>query len=455
MQIKHSWLTRTALGNAVATIVALSTVLVAAGASSAATARASTTLAIWYGTDDPTEGPLAQSLAAHFERSQSGTHVSMSVYGLDDINTKLQLAMAAGSPPDLVYTTPRGPGLPSYVRAGRLLDLTAVARKDRWVAKLPAGVLASYNDGIVPSGRAGGKVYAAPSVIAAVAILYNQRLFQQLHLSIPRSIAEFEAICAKVKAAGLVPIGFGNADGWVGDDWYLTLVNALTGPAALVPELHLDPHFSFEGAAFQTAASTLLMWNDKGFFTPQFGGLDAQDSVEAFFDGHTAMQLVSSTQNGQISALAAESKTPIGIFAYPSADRNRAPIAPQSGYAGWAVPRGSHHPALAEGFITSVLSDPAAETLGAHGLLPAHSLSSTQIAALPPFVRAYLAALRNAAPGIYLDGAPVPNLNATMEANVQLLLQHFEAPNFLPHSLQVVYDSHGVKASATRIDGEF
>src|ERR1035437_9958393 len=104
MQIKHSWLTRTALGNAAATIVALSTVLVAAGASSAATARASTTLAIWYGTDDPAEGPLAQSLAAHFERSQSGTHVSMSVYGLDDIITKLQLAMAAGSPPDLVYT---------------------------------------------------------------------------------------------------------------------------------------------------------------------------------------------------------------------------------------------------------------------------------------------------------------------------------------------------------------
>ena len=71
------------------------------------------------------------------------------------------------------------------------------------------------------------------------------------------------------------------------------------------------------------------------------------------------------------------------------------------------------------------------------------------------FQRAYLRALATATPGVYLDGAPVPNLNATMEANVQLLLQKVEAPAFLTRSLQTVYASEGLHASSTRTDGEF
>jgi hypothetical protein len=67
----------------------------------------------------------------------------------------------------------------------------------------------------------------------------------------------------------------------------------------------------------------------------------------------------------------------------------------------------------------------------------------------------YLDAVRSAQPGIYLDAAPVSNLNATMEANVQLLLQGYEHPSFLVNSLQKVYASHGNGGSTARIDGEF
>jgi len=56
---------------------------------------------------------------------------------------------------------------------------------------------------------------------------------------------------------------------------------------------------------------------------------------------------------------------------------------------------------------------------------------------------------------VYLDAAPIPNINATMEANIQLLLQGYETPDFLPRSLQQVYASRGAKATSTRTDGEF
>lgn len=418
-------------------------------------AQADSMLRIWYATDDPTEGPVIQSLAASFKTAHPGITVNLTTYNLDDMNEKMQLALSSGNSPDLIYTTPRGPGLPTYVRADKLLDLSAAARVAGWANSLRSGLIASYNDLLSPTGSAGGRVYAVPYVMAIVGVLYNQAVFSRLHLSAPTSLAGFEADCLKVQAAGLIPLGMGNADGWVGDDWYLTLVNALTGPAMLVPEQHLDPHFSFVGPAFAQAGATLQNWSSRHFFTPQFGGLDAQDGIDAFFQGKTAMALISSTENGQIVSLAAQTKIPVGVFAFPAADATKSPIMPQSGYAGWAVPISSRQPALATAFITQMLSAGTARTLLAHGLLPARRLSEGDIGDTQGFQRSYLRALSTATPGIYLDGAPVPNLNATMEANVQLLLQQFEAPSFLERSLQQVYDSRGLNASSTRTDGEF
>ncbi len=418
-------------------------------------AEAPTTLRIWYASDDPTEGPVIQALAAAFQASHSGVTVSLSTYSLDDMNDKMQLALSSGNTPDLVYTTPRGPGLPTYVRADKLLDLTSAARRDNWAGMLRPGLLSSYNDLLSPSGSAGGHVYGAPYMMAVVGVLYNQAIFSRLHLSIPTSLAAFEAACAKAKAAGLVPLGLGNADGWVGDDWYLTLVNAITGPAPLVPELHLDRHFSFGGPAFLQAATTLQSWADQQYFTPQFGGLDAQDGMNAFFQGKTAMALISSTQNGQIVSLAKQTGISAGVFAFPSADVSRAPVMPQAGYSGWAVPKAGRQLALAEDFITAMLTDATAQKLLGHGLLPARRLSAHDVAMTSAFQQSYLHALATATPGVYIDGAPVPNLNATMEANVQLLLQKFEKPSFLVRSLQMVYSSNGSKASSTRTDGEF
>jgi raffinose/stachyose/melibiose transport system substrate-binding protein len=418
-------------------------------------AAAPATLRIWYGTDDPTESSLAQSIASRFQAAHQGVTVKVSTYGLDDINNKLSLAISAGAPPDLIYTTPRGPGLPVYVRAGKLLDLTTAARQNHWDTGMQSGMLAAYNDLLTPNGRAAGHVYAVPSLNATVAIIYNTAIFQRLHLNVPHSLADFETLCRKVRVAGLTAIGFGNADGWVGDDWYLTLVNAIAGPSSLQPELRLDPRFKFDEPAFLTAGATMQRWADLQYFTPQFGGLDAQDSVDSFFDGKTAMQLISSTQNGQITTLARQSHVPIGVFAFPSANARRRPVMPDSGYAGWAVPSAGRQPALAEAFITWMLGDDAARQLAAHGLLPARQLTAAEIRGLSSFQQQYLRAEQSATPGVYLDGAPVPNLNATMEANVQLLLHHFENPAFLVKSLQLVYDSHGARASSTRTDGEF
>jgi raffinose/stachyose/melibiose transport system substrate-binding protein len=244
----------------------------------------------------------------------------------------------------------------------------------------------------------------------------------------------------------------GNADGWLGDDWYLTLVNSLISPSTLAPEQRLDPHFSFHRPACLAAARTLQRWATQGYFTHDFGGLDAQEGVDLFFHGKTLFQLVSSSEDSQIQQDQRQTGLQIGVFAFPG---TQSAVMPQSGYEGWVVPAASQHPAEAVDFIDSIVSRPTAAFLLGKGVLPAQQAVSAGSAAQPAWEREYARALNSAQPGVYLDAAPIANLNATMEANVQLLLQGYETPEFLVKSLEEVYASHGNRGSTARIDGEF
>ena len=415
------------------------------------------TLQIWYSTDDASERGWSQELARQYERSHPGVSVNLRDLSFEDLNTKLQLALSAGTPPDLAYVTPRGPGIPAYIGAHGLRDLSGPARAGNWAAKLRPGLLASYNAPFKYFGAAPGSVVAVPTSLAAVGILYNERLLNRLHLGVPRTLKAFAAALARAKTAGYTPLGLGNADGWLGDDWYQTLVNAMVPPRSLAPEQRLSSSFSFLRPPFTAAAATVRQWADRGYFTQDFGGIDAQEGVDLFFQGKTLFQLVSSSENSQIRQDQQQTGLPVGVFSFPRA--SGAGVMPFSGYLGWVVPAAARNPGEAISFINSLLSPQTAATLARHGVLPAHAARRTGsevVSGTSSWQHQYVAALNTAQPGIYLDAAPVANLNATMEANVQLLLQGYEAPAFLVKSLQEVYASHGKHGGSTvRIDGEY
>ncbi|HEX8917605.1 MAG TPA: ABC transporter substrate-binding protein [Chloroflexota bacterium] len=434
------------------TLLALCTIVSGCGTSTSASGL---TLHIWYSTDDPVERAWSQQLAHRFESAHPNVQVRLSDYSFEDLNTKLQLALTAGNAPDLAYVTPRGPGIPTYLAAHRLLDLTADARRGGWSQRLHSGLLAQYNQPFWYMGVPRGHIVAVPTSLAAAGIMVNTRLLHRLHLSVPVSLQSFEADLARAKATGLTPIGMGNADGWLGDDWYLTLVNALVPPSSLEPEQRLDPRFSFQRPAFVRAGTILQRWANAGYFTHDFGGLDAQEGVDQFFHGTTLFQLISSSENSQIVTDQQTTHVPIGVFAFPRVHGGR--VMPATGYEGWVIPAAGRHPQAAAQFIDQLLSPGTATFLAQQGQVPSQRglPSPLSTSGAGRFVQTYIRSLASAKPGVYLDAAPVSNLNATMEANVQLLLQGYESPSFLVRSLQEVYGSHGHSRSAARIDGEF
>lgn len=431
------------------------------GSALAQPAAASSTLRVWYGSADPTEQTWAADLAKQFAATHPKLKVQFSFYDLDDMGDKTQLALNTNNPPDLIYSTPRGPGLPSYLRAGKLLDLTAEATNRGWAAQLRPGLLASYNALLDANGTTNdaGHVYAVPYMLAADGVLYNKDIFSTLHLQVPTTYGQFAALLPTLKQAGYTALGFGNEDAWVGDAWYLALLNAQLGPAALQPALRLSSAFNFAGTPFTRAATTLQTWANAGYFSPQFGGLDPQEAIEDFFEsGKTAMQLVSSTEASQIlteaNDAAGKAKN-VGLFAFPSARAGQKPVMVQDGYTGWAIPSASHNVAGALDFIDAMISASTANALLAHGLLPARKIDATPVKTAAPFQHDFFTSLASAQKGVYLDAVPVPNFLATMEAQLQQLVAGKETPAALTKTLQSAYASHGRTAQFADTDGEF
>lgn len=419
-------------------------------------ANSPSTLRIWYSTDDPVERGWSQTLANLFAKSHPNVKVALTDYAFEDFNPKMQLALSSGQPPDLAYATPRVCGIPVYVQHGKLVNLTPYAHKYGWARLLRPGLLQDYNSpfALYATQRYGlpakaVPVYAVPDAMAAVAVMYNRRLLTRLRLSIPATLAQFEREVATAKRAGFVPLGLGNADGWLGDDWYQTLVNTIYGYSDLERELRVVPGFDFGRKGFVRMASVLYGWRND--FTPNFAGLTAQDGVDSFFRGRTLFQLISSSEDSQILSDQGLTHVPIGVFAFPDGSRG---VMPQSGYEGWVIPKDGHNRALAVQFINWLLKPSTTRFLLAHGVLPAHSVSNARVA--DGWERTYLRELNTSRPGVFLDAAPLPNLNATMEANVQLLLASVERPGFLSYAMHIVYSSHGKRhGTIPQIDCEF
>ena len=444
----------------IALLVILGGAVGCAGLSSA-NAPSKSSLKVWYATDDPVERAWSLRLARLFERRHPNVKVDLTPYALEDFNPKMQLALTSGNPPDLAYATPRACGIPVYVQAGKLLNLTQYAKTYHWARILRPGLLADYNAPFTlyktqsPASFAKNlQVYAVPHALAAVAVMYNTELLAKLHLPVPRTSAQFEHDLSVARKASLTPLGMGNADAWLGDDWYLSLVNTYYAYQNLEKELRLDPGFKFNRPGFLAAGQTLQRWAKAGYFTRNFGGLDAQEGVDAFFKGKTLFQLVSSSENAQVLADQRQTGVPIGIFAFPSRNAPFTGVMATMGYEGWIVPKESKNKTAAIQFINFMLKPSTTKFLLKQGVLPSVPVSPSL--ASNAWQQSYLKALQTSKRGVYIDAAPVPNLNSTMEANVTLLLQSVEGPPFLPSALKTVYSSHGKKgASNYQSDCEF
>lgn len=131
-----------------------------------------------------------------------------------------------------------------------------------------------------------GAVYSLPRYFSCRGIVYNQAVFDRLHLKRPQTYQEFLSLCQSLKSAGVTPLTVGAGDLWHLAQW----ANALYSK---------DVKAEIPDWMTQRSAGT-VHWTDEG---PRQMLSDFQD---LFARGYVDVNYVSTTDAGTIEKLTEE-----------------------------------------------------------------------------------------------------------------------------------------------------
>jgi len=229
--------------------------------------------------------------------------------------------LSGDNPPDLI----RLPTMVSFAKQGLLKNLDGYAKAfgwDQWpVPQLNQNRVAS--DGT----RGSGALYAMGLNYSMTGVFYNKKLAAQIGMTEPpKTVAEFDALLAKAKAAGLLPImQWGSAKSGMGLAFPLQALMAAYGPVGPIN----DWIFQKKGATIDTpsnllAAQHLEMWIKDGYFPPDINAIEYTDSNARFTKGEGVFTFNGDWENADYDKNMAGN---IGFFVMPPATAGGSPAA--------------------------------------------------------------------------------------------------------------------------------
>jgi multiple sugar transport system substrate-binding protein len=216
---------RRAAGVLLAAALLSSVALTFSASSSASTTRApkAATINLWlaglFATATPGT-PYRQwinSQVSRFQKAYPGSKVDVTLLPAnnDQFSAALEAAFASGKVPDVMllysggYTTPyisKLTQLNSYVNAAKGM-YNSISAWDLSCANLNC-----------QGGK--GKIYGVPLDFVSYGVFYNKQMFKKAGItSTPSTFSQLLTDCTKLKKIGVIPIAYGDRDGYSTDNW--------------------------------------------------------------------------------------------------------------------------------------------------------------------------------------------------------------------------------------------
>ncbi|WP_407320281.1 extracellular solute-binding protein [Isoptericola halotolerans] len=306
----------------------------------------------WWHNSNTGEGKVYyDQVAADFEEANPGVTVQVEAMQHEDMLTKLQAAMQAGSGIPDVFMSRGGGELQNDVDAGLLRDLTEDASGTVETISAFTGQY-TVDDG----------VYALPFSMGLVGFWYNMDLFEEAGItdvSDNPTIDEFYGYIDQLKAAGVDPLSVGAGDKWpAAHYWYYGVVRECefeTVEAAIESGDYSDECFLQAGENVQDIIA-------KEPFNPGFLATGAQEGPTSasglLASERVGMELAGHWEPGVVGGLREDEQVPdwLGWFAFPTFPGQAGEPSDQMGGGdAWAVSNDA--PDAAVDFAEYLLSD--------------------------------------------------------------------------------------------------
>jgi raffinose/stachyose/melibiose transport system substrate-binding protein len=258
--------------------------------------------------------PVPQQLADEFTKQYPNVTWDISQDQFANLIASTPLVLASDNPPDLL----RLPTMVSFAKDGLLMNLDGYAKDFGW-DKWPVPQL-NQNRIDANGVRGSGTLYAMGLNYSLTGVFYNKALAAQIGMTEPpKTVAEFEDLLAKAKAAGLQPImEWGSAKSGMGLAFPLQQLMAAYGPVGPIN----DWIFQKPGATIDTptnliAAQHLEQWIKNGYFPPDINAIEYTDAAARFGKGEGVF-----TFNGDWQNAPYDKDLPgnVGFFLMPPAE---------------------------------------------------------------------------------------------------------------------------------------
>ena len=222
--------------------------------------------------------------------------------------------LSGDSPPDLI----RLPSMVSLVKDGLLKNLDSYATAFGW-DKWPAAQLAQ-NRVATDGTRGSGSLYAMGLNYSLTGVFYNKKLASQIGMTDPpKTVADFEALLAKAKAAGLQPImAWNDTPSGGGLAFPLQNLMAAYGPTQPINDwIFQKPGATIDTPTNLTAAQHLQQWVEAGYFPKDVNATGYTPANANFGKGEGVFMFNGDWQNaGYDTDLAGN----VGFFVFPPAE---------------------------------------------------------------------------------------------------------------------------------------
>lgn len=249
--------------------------LIAVVAASAGIDRVQATkLSVW---EPPTLTAPEKAMQAAFTK-KTGIQLDITVYPTE---AAMLAKWATGERPDLLYWHPIGNWLSLINPTKNLVDLS----HEGFVKRQVPGLLAHTTTW---AGKVYGPVYVYPSVFGAI---YNQKIFKQYNLPLPKTFDDIVSICQKLQAANAPVTPIFEAGG---DQWPLQILPLSMWASGLAASPNLIPKINHNKAAFTNPIFTQGVADEQtlkklGCYNSDVATATFADSNAAIMGGKAAM----------------------------------------------------------------------------------------------------------------------------------------------------------------------
>ncbi|GAB2909056.1 extracellular solute-binding protein [Paraburkholderia jirisanensis] len=321
---------------------AAAAIAIAAAASAAAlsfpASAAAGTLTINIAFKGASQRAVWQSVLDQFKKTHPGVDIKASF--VDEEAYKVQLpGWLTTVAPDIVNWH-NGERMAYYAKRGLFEDLSGDWAKNGW------------NDMYASTKEASsyqGKQYAAPTVYYSWGMFYRKDLFQKAGItSEPKTWAELQDACRKLKAAGITPFAVAGRDAWTLAGWFDYLDLRLNGNA--FHQQLMAGEIPYTDPRVKKVYTTWKQLIDDHDFIDNSLSYDLDAAQPFLFQGKAAMMLMGTFIT---SGFPANVKPNMSFFQFPIIDPN-VPTAEDGPVESLHIPSRAKNKADAHAFLAFV-----------------------------------------------------------------------------------------------------